>query len=389
MIYSYTLCDSVERINLEDWNQLRRPEGDPFMDPRFVATVERSMSRQGKYWVLIIYDAQKRPVATACLSLMRIDGAVLANRLVKRLVHGVRRLWHRFLYLNVLMVGLPVSGGQSQLRIRPDADPHELLNVLDAVLRKLAVRHRAAMIVWKEFDAEQIRLLDGLQDYGYFPAHSLPMNHFHPRFADFDEYCAALTSNRRYDIRRSVRKFERSGLRMVRVTGSQNADVLYTDEVHRLYESVLAHAKSKFENLSAEFFRELARQFRDQAVFFFVYQGQRIVACGASLLTEAVCHMLFVGLDYEVNRQADVYFNLFYRRLDYGMQQGVSDIWAGQTADTFKSRLGCYQTPRYLYLKGRGWWAPIVRIFSGLYFPHVKLTPRQLVLREERARKPK
>lgn len=378
--YSYAICDAVEQTNLEDWNQLRAGD-DPFMDLRFVATVQRSMAEQGKYWTLIIYDAEKRPAATACLSLLRIDAVLMANALAKGIVRAIRRLWQSYLYLKVLFVGLPVSAGQSHLRIRPDADTAEVFRTLDTVLCELAARQRASVIVLKEFDVEEVKRLDGLREHGYRRADSLAMNHFEPHHANFDEFCAALRKTFRKSIRYSLRKYEKIGLRTIHLTGGEDAEELWTGQMHRLYESVLEHAHARLERLPAEFFRELSRQFADQVVFFHIYQGERIVACACTLLTESVFYMLFAGMDYRINSESDLYFNLTYQQLDFGMRRGVSDIRMGQTADQFRARLGCRQERRFLYVKGRGLTSLAVRTFFGLAFPPVELTPSRAVLR--------
>ena len=39
---------------------------------------------------------------------------------------------------------------------------------------------------------------------------------------------------------------------------------------------------------------------------------------------------------------------------DRALRAGVAKINVGQTATVFKSRMGCYSEPRYIYLKGVG-----------------------------------
>jgi len=279
-------------------------------------------------------------------------------------------------------VGLPVSVGQSHLRIRPDADLGEVCDTLDMVLRKLAAEHRAALVVLKEFDAEESERLEGLRRHGYLRADSLPMNHFEPAFHSFDEFYAALRSRYRESVRYSLRKFEKAGFRVVRVTGREGADRLYTDQVHRLYEAVLDHAKAKLERLPGEFFRELARQMPDEAVFTFFYREERAVGFICSLIAGSVFEGLVLGMDYEVNREADMYFNLVMKDLALALQQDVVRINIGQNSDTFKARIGCCQRPRYVYVKGRGVLRRILPLFSGMFFPAVELLPPKSVFRK-------
>jgi hypothetical protein len=42
-----------------------------------------------------------------------------------------------------------------------------------------------------------------------------------------------------------------------------------------------------------------------------------------------------------------------YEDLDYALRQKVQAIHVGQTANDFKSRMGCFLEPRCLYVKAR------------------------------------
>jgi hypothetical protein len=120
----------------------------------------------------------------------------------------------------------------------------------------------------------------------------------------------------------------------------------------------------------------LARNLGEQAVFSFAYLRDRIVGFGCSLHAGPTFQMLFVGLDYEVNRQSDLYFNLCYQELDFAMRHGAQTIVMGQTADTFKSRLRCGQRPLWFFVKLRGRCGFILRWFAHFLFPPAKPAPK-------------
>lgn len=384
MGYCYTLASSIAQTNLDQWRQLRQGETDPFMDPRFIAAVERTMGGESRSWTVIVQDEEGRAAATACLSLLRVDGALLADVPTRAVVTRVRRLFPGFLRFNVLLLGLPVSASQSHLRVRGDADTGEVLRVLDAAAGQLARRHRAPLVVWKEFDLRESARLDGLAGLGYHRADSLPMNHLHTPYGCFGDFCGAMRSRYRRNVRGSLRKFGEAGLRVVHVTGREAAQWFVDDRLHRLYLAVLEHAGGFLEKLPPAFFRELFEQWGDQAVLTLVLQESRAVAWGCSLLCEPAFYMLVMGLDYGANSPGDVYFNLVFACLDYAMRRGASDVWVGANADQFKARLGCSQRPRCFYVKGRGWLGRLLPFASRWLFPAVPLRrPKRAVRRGE------
>jgi hypothetical protein len=82
--------------------------------------------------------------------------------------------------------------------------------------------------------------------------------------------------------------------------------------------------------------------------------------------------MLFLGLDYDVNAQSELYFNLCYKELDFAMRHGTQTIFMGQTADVFKSRLRCCHRPLCFFVKLRGRLGFLLRWFAHLLFPPPK-----------------
>ncbi|HVW01813.1 MAG TPA: GNAT family N-acetyltransferase, partial [Planctomycetaceae bacterium] len=363
-----------------DWNKLRHPEGDPFTEPGFIGAVEKSMARDGKFWHVIFRDAGGQPVASASFCTYKVDATLLAEEgVVKRIAGAIRRIAPWAVKLKVLFCGLPVSAGQSNLRFAPGVDRAAITRQLDRLLRKTAVRAFAHCIIYKEFPEADGAAL-GLEALGYMRADSLPMNHTDPQFKDFDDFLAHLKSSKRYTIRKQQKKFDKSGMRVVQMLGGEGADQVCTDDVHRLYLNVLDKAKVKLEQLPAEFFRELARQLPQQSAYTFVYQGDRVVAFACSIFSDDVFHQMFVGVDYELNAQWDLYFNLFYKAIDYAFRRQVRDIIVGQSADMFKQqRLNCFQVPLYFYIRGSNFISQLVirTGFSALFPPHPLLAPEK------------
>ena len=293
-------------------------------------------------------------MAVFLLLLMYTDGALLAKGGVLKAVDSVRLAWKRFLRFKVLFLGLPVSAGQSHLRLRNGVDPVPVMEAIHRCLQQLAKRHKAMAIVLKEFDDGEMAAVTKIEPYGYFRVPSLPNNVFEVKYRDFEHFLASQKSHTRCDFRRSERKFARAGMRVEQVAGSEDAARRFTDEVYALYENVWNRAENKLEKLPAEFFRELARQLGSRVVFTFVYKDGNIVGFNCSLRTASRYQLLFLGIDYELNRQSDLYFNIFYREMDFAMKNGARTIFMGQTSEAFKSRLDCQKRELCFYVGARG-----------------------------------
>jgi predicted N-acyltransferase len=215
------------------------------------------------------------------------------------------------------------------------------------------------------------------------------MNHFAPRFSGLNDYCRALRSHYRYKIKKSLRKFDAAGLRVETLSDPQQIATLYTDELHRLYYNVVDRAESKLEILPAEFFRQLVRQLPGEVSLSLIRQGERIVAFGWGLTRGGVYRSLFIGVDYSLNAETDLYFNTMLRGIDGALRGGVSDIFVGQAADEFKARIGCHQQPRYLYAKAPNRvFHAIFRRIARFVFPKPPVPPPHELFKPEGAAEP-
>ena len=214
----------------------------------------------------------------------------------------------------------------------------------------------AHSVVFKEFTPEECRDLAPLEEMGYRRADSLPMNSVPAEYRSFEDFLARIGSAKRRTIRRSREKFAAFGLKVEHRLGGEGAAELYTDEVHRLYEAVLDRAAVRFESLPAEYFRELARQLPANTLFTFVWREGRIVGFACTLFCEKLFDQMFIGLDYDLNPQCDLYFNIFFESLAVAFNRGASRIDVGQASDEFKhQKLTSFQVPLSLYAKAARW----------------------------------
>lgn len=377
MSYSYKLYNSIFDVDLDDWKFVcQESNSNAYMDIRIFIAIEKTMVNFSKLWYVIFYDDNGNPVACTSLSTFQSDLGIVASQKAKKIISYIRRLFPFFLYLNVLFCGLPISIGKNHLIITKNANHQLIINLLDSLMKTIAAKEKAKLAIYKEFNSEECNQLDALLHLGYLRADSLPMHSFKATFSNFAEYCAALKSHYRNDINRSRRKFEKAGLRIVQLKDTEKILQIYTPEMHQLYEAVVQKSENRLEILPVTFFRELAINFPGQVLFTLVYKDDQIVAFNCSLCTTSNIHYLFCGLDYSLNAESDLYFNLMYRALDEALKHNVPDIHFGQTADTFKARLGSYQTPLYLYIKGTGFmfnW--LVRKSFNMLFPKPPLVP--------------
>jgi hypothetical protein len=354
MPYTYRIFDSIDDVDLASWERVRSESAASiFTDPRFIAAAEAGMKQSCRFWFVVVYD-DGRPVACACLTAMTIDLADLADPRLAWIIRRVPGMLSRLRKLKVMMCGLPGSPGEKCLALTPTNVSAQVLSQLDAAIGDLAARSAMDVIAFKEFGKDDLEWMSPLLNLGYRCIPSLPMHLFKPSFPDFSHYCAALKTRYRQQINRSTRKLKNSGVELSVLTDPEEILRVYTPQVHALYHQMVAKAELNLEVLPIDFFRELTSRLSGEVELIAFSKDSTIIAFGWCLHASSTYSMLYAGLDYRLNDQFDLYFNLMYAGLDRALRMGVAKIQIGQSASTFKARLGCYSEPLYVFAKGLG-----------------------------------
>jgi predicted N-acyltransferase len=366
--YSYSVFPTIRAIDWDEWNSLRDSRSDPFMDPRFIRVVETSFADVSQFRHVMIRGADGKLLAVACLCSYALNPRTVAAGPGARFFALAKRLMPEVLRTRLVLCGLPVSAGQSQIRFAPEADRTAVLAIIDRICCQFASSIHARLILFKELAPAICEELRPLAALGYRRADSYPMNRADPKYHDFQDYLTKIKSKTRHECRRSQKKFAQAGLRVADLRGDAAADV-FTDQVHQLYAAVVNRSHVQFEKVPATFFRDLYRTLPGNAALTAIYRDDQIVAFASSLYSDTTFHGLYIGLNYDLNSQSDLYFNLLFHAMDLAYRRQPEAIFVGQSADTIKhEKLNCYQVPLSLYVKGGRW---SMRWFLKLAFERI------------------
>ena len=354
MPYTCRVFNSVADIDRAAWEQVCSASRAPvFMDLRFAAAVEASMQPGCSFWYLIVDDDDGRPVGCAGLHAMTIDLTDFADPRLTKIIKWMPGM-SKFRRLKALFCSLPGTPGDRSIALTPAAESEQVLALVDGVLDKLAAQNGIDAIMYKEFTPAELEWMNPLLDLGYRTIVIPPMHLFPPSFANFAQYRAALRSSYRKQISRSMRKLTNAGIEAKVLSDTDQILRLYTPDVHAMYCEMVAKSDVKLEVFPIEYYRQLTKQLAGQIELIVIVKDSRIIAFGWCLYDESTYHMMYAGLDYSLNREFDLYFNLMYTGFDRALSKRVERIHVGQTATVFKARMGCKSEQRYVFAKGRG-----------------------------------
>lgn len=373
------VTDDIEQIPPAMWDALL--DGDDLQaSHRFVQICQRSGVEDAKYRHILL-SRGGRTVATASLASIHVRLELLAGSGLRRPVTAARRLFPGLLRVRVVLGGLPVSFGQSCLRIAPGEDPSPLLARFAAEADAFAQSEGASFICFKEMSSSEAEVTDGLCDLGYFRVPSLPSCHLELPFDDMKSFSDAMRSGYRRQFRHTRREQQDNHLTVRHIDDWET----HEDTLFELYEQVMDRAEYQMERLNSAFFRELRLAFGDQVRLLTVESsGGDVLAFALMLHGKERSTFLIAGIRYEAPGALAAYRSVVTETIADAVRHGASGLEMGQTSYGIKTRLGAQPTARHLYVQHRG---PLLhrllRALGGVLFPDHVVPPRRVFRKAE------
>jgi hypothetical protein len=352
------------------WNDICHRE-DLAMDIKVLGVFQRTLVDQCRCWGMIVYDARGIAIGCAALCLFQTEVIESKNPFVIRWRERLRCVFPRLGRMPVLFCGLPVPSGASHLRVREGASPEAVVTEIDRAMQRLARSLGARLTVFKELD-DASPLISTLSCKGYIRGAVPPMHLLDVSFDSFAHYRDALKSRYRSQVKRSQKKMVSAGFEVLHGRGHAFVAEHFDEHVHRLYMAVHGRAEHKLELMPASFFREMATALEDEVLLTVIRREGRIFAFTFAITRGRTHYNMYSGLDYTLNNEGDLYFNLFYHDMDQAFRAGATSLHLGQTSDTFKSRLGMHAQKLWFFARARSsLFNTLLHFFAPLVFPKV------------------
>lgn len=338
---------SIEAFGHEEWNRLFP---DELEDWSYYRAVENSGLAEFSWVYFGVRDTNGSLCAAvpAFVTDYRLDTTL--SGALKRFADWLTRHFPRLLRQKMLSLGSPVAE-VCHLGFAPDTTTDEQTRLLGAILARVeafAQENRARMIAVKDASVAQDALWAvAAKAHGLRRQPGLPTAFIDMRFASVDDYLATLSKATRKDIRRKLK--DTTQLRTewrASIDGIEN-------EVMRLYQSTHANAQFSFEELTPEYFRGVLHEMGDRASCATYWLGEKLVAFNLVLHDGKRLIDKFLGMDYALAREYNLYFYTWIENVRRCIDLDVSVYQSGQGLHALKRRLGSRLSANWLWYRHR------------------------------------
>lgn len=375
---SFAMFDSIAHVNPRTWNELAADEF--FMSTDYLSVLEKNPPSNMKFRYAMMHRGDE-PVGICCFQVIEFTGESFGSLVdhgdgAKK--NAVTEHLKKFFKKNadkvsvrLLIAGNAFSSGQHGFVFNSSVDPKEAFRALADVIYRISradkLHGKINGVLVKDFFPEMEKYSSELKHYKYYefnvePAMALNLD---PKWENFDDYLNAMSSKYRKRAKTILKNAD--SLRIVSLDAAEIAT--NGKRIMELFDNVHLKAKFRLASLTAGYFAGLKKTFGDKFLLHAYYLHDKMVGFRTSILTAHALDAHFVGLDYTVNREHDVYLSMMYDYVKETFDTKSTCLFLGRTASEIKSTIGAKPIQLYCYTRHRN---PLSNRLIKHFISHVK-----------------
>lgn len=374
----YSFFRSVEAAG-QDWD-LAAPKHDIFLQRKYLSILEANPPQGMRFGYLVFYKGDD-PIGVALCQIKFFKGDDnIADLDVSAkdpcFFNGLAKWFKRWVAGkaagDILICGNMLLTGEhgyyfDYQKIKPLAAVEILEKALNDVVEIMGREGvKMPVILVKDIAPEhheQGRELvkNGFVEFDIQPNMVLPLH-----FPDFDGYLSAMSTKYRTRAKRAFKKLD-GGIEKRELTLVEIQREL--PRIFSLYKEVAKNAGFNMVDLNEHYLLALKRDLSEYFKMFAYYEGGKMLAFYTVIQNGDELEAHFLGYDKIHNHDRQLYLNILYDIIRYGLNCKCSDIVFARTALEIKSSVGAVAHDLYCYLRHQN---SIANRFTGTILDYLK-----------------
>lgn len=374
----YSFYRSVEAAG-RDWDAAA-PAHDIFLQRKYLSILEANPPQGMRFGYLVFYKGDV-PIGVALCQIKYFKGDDNISDLDVQskdpcFFNGLARWFKRWVAGkaagDILICGNMLLTGEhgyyfDYQKIKPLAAVEILEKALDDVVEIMGREGvKMPVILVKDIAPEHHEQGQDLVKKGFVEFDIQPNMVLHLNFPDFDGYLNAMSTKYRTRAKRAFKKLdggvEKRELNLVEIQRE-------LPRIYELYREVAKNAGFNMVDLNEHYLLALKRDLPEYFKMFAYYEQGKMLAFYTVIQNGDELEAHFLGYDKAHNHDRQLYLNILYDIIRYGLDCKCRDIVFARTALEIKSSVGALAHDLYCYLRHQN---SIANRFTGTILDYLK-----------------
>lgn len=350
-----SLNESLHMVHRGDWNTVAR-SASPYLRYDHLLALEDRMGEGMDFRYVIYYSKENRPVGIACFQVVELEdrGSTYGDKLCL-LGKGVGSRMFEGRKVRCLVAGNVFHAGDHGSHFIEGISTEQRIATVADTLKRLEKGDpfptKASALVVKDIvpPVTSTAPPDPPKGYHLMRTDVNMVMTVDPSWKTLEGYQAMLTAKSRTRLKNVMKRSEALKVRRL----EEGAIERHADRLQLLFDNVLARSPFVMGRLNVAVYADWKKQMGDALRFLAYELDGAIVGFSTAFLNGNTLDAHYVGLDDEHNERHAVYQRMLVDHLASGIQQKVSSIILGRTAEQAKSNLGAAPEDMYFLVRHR------------------------------------
>jgi predicted N-acyltransferase len=224
-----------------------------------------------------------------------------------------------------------------------------LADVIYRISRAEKLRGKIAAVLVKDFYQSSIEHTREFEEYKYHDFLVEPNMMMDIQWNTFEEYLNAMSKKYRNRAKNIVKK----GAEIERRDFSEKDILENSERILQLYRNVHLKAKFRMASLTLSYFAEMKKVLAGKFSFIAYFFEGKMIGFRTTFVLKNEIEAHFIGLDYSVNKELELYQNILYDYVQEALQNRSHRLLLGRTASEIKSTVGAEAVELTCYIRHR------------------------------------
>ena len=362
--FSFDIYHNASSINESIWNAVTR-ENNHFLQPEYLICLEENSDKKINFHYVIIYD-REIPVAVAYFQVMDISldnfGSsvkrkkncdIFLSEYIKRQFKNYLKKTASKLKFRLLICGNAFISGENSISHVENINTTQLYTTLSKAIKKISeiekTNGKIAAVMIKDFYTASFNNFRELKEFKYKDFFVEPNMIIKIHWNSFTDYLDSMNKKYRSRAKNIIKK----GQEIERKNLSKDEIDNQSEVIFDLYLQVRTKAKFKMGELTINYFSAMKSALGDNFLLTAYYKKNQMIGFKTSFINKSKIEAHFIGIDYNVNQEFELYQNMLYDYVKESIELNVSNLSLGRTASEIKSAIGAEAQELTCYIRHR------------------------------------
>ncbi|MBL7930791.1 MAG: hypothetical protein JNL60_02760 [Bacteroidia bacterium] len=385
-MFSFTLFDKAENIPASHWDLVTEKK-TTFLERDFLKIVERGEHTKLACRYVIVYENEK-PCGVIYFQVVDFKAGVFGNLMTQQ-VESIKskrmNLFERYIdsnkeevLLRLFTCGNNLVSGEYGFLFLPGIDHvtagELLVEITDLISKEEKLRGTISAILLKDFvEPLEPQSLYISEKYSEFQVEPNLIVDIPEGVNSINSYIELFSKKYRNRAKSIFKKFDGIAVRELTLDEIQH----YESDIYSLYENIFENAKFKLIKLPRNYFSSVKSTYPDTFKVKGLFLEEKLVAFNSCfLLSDNSLEAHYIGFDYSLNNQFDLYQNILYMMIGEAIANKLGRVNLGRTAAEIKTTVGAKPQNLICYIKAQNTISRIIQKPFISFLQPAEWTPR-------------